>query len=62
MDWNEVELRIFSADRTGAVGLFALPEGELHRLELSDTRKGFTLRSDPFAGRVKWEVRPAKSR
>ena len=54
MNWNEIELRVFGAGDAPATGLFALPDGELHRLEL---RPGAAaLARDPLRGKVRWRV------
>jgi len=56
IDWREVELRVFSTDSGPATGGFALPNGELHTLELRPTATGYALLRDPLAGKVKWRV------
>jgi alpha-D-xyloside xylohydrolase len=56
LNWNEIELRVFSTDSGPAVGAFALPNGELQRLELHATPAGYTLASDPLRGRVRWRI------
>ena len=57
MNWNEIELRVFSTDISAAAGLFALPQGELHTLKLEAARNGFVMKDDPLPGKVKWRVR-----
>jgi len=56
IDWSDVELRVFSTDSGQATGGFALPNGELHTLELRPTASGYALLRDPLAGKVKWRV------
>jgi alpha-D-xyloside xylohydrolase len=56
LNWNEIELRVFSSDSGPAVGAFALPKGELQRLELHATPAGYSLTSDPLRGRVRWRI------
>lgn len=56
MDWKDIELRVFSTDTAAAAGLFALPDGNLQRLNLSGAPNGFTLQGDPLQGQVKWRV------
>jgi alpha-D-xyloside xylohydrolase len=56
MDWNNVELRVFSADNATASGLFALPGGDLLTFKLGSDQSGFTLHNLPVVGKVKWWV------
>ena len=57
MNWNEIELRVFSTDSSAATGLFALPQGDLQTLRLDATQKDFVMKDDPLRGKVKWQVR-----
>jgi alpha-D-xyloside xylohydrolase len=56
MNWNDVELRVFSSDRAAATGRFALPAGQVQSLRVENSR----LVSDPLAGKVKWRVVKAR--
>jgi alpha-D-xyloside xylohydrolase len=57
MDWNNVELRVFSTDNNApASGLFSLPQGNLQTLNLNATPRGYVLQNDPLKGKVKWQV------
>jgi alpha-D-xyloside xylohydrolase len=57
IDWNDVELRVFSTDDAGAVnGLFTLPQGDVQPLRLAAGANGYALTNDPLAGRVKWRI------
>ncbi|HET7199807.1 MAG TPA: TIM-barrel domain-containing protein, partial [Burkholderiales bacterium] len=62
IDWNHVELRVFSTDGASAEGAVALPNGDVHVLRVSGGR----LATDPFGGRVQWRItnqpRPAGKR
>jgi alpha-D-xyloside xylohydrolase len=60
MDWNNIELRVFSTDKSPADGLFALPNAELHTLKLETADKTFVLKSDPLPGKVKWQIKKAE--
>jgi alpha-D-xyloside xylohydrolase len=57
MDWNNVELRVFSTDNTPATGLFTKPGGDLQTLSLVTRGRGFALREDPQMGKVNWEIK-----
>ena len=57
IDWNHIELRVFSTDNAQAVGWFALPQGNLQTLKLDPAAQGFTLRDDPLKGRVAWQIK-----
>ena len=52
MNWNDVQLRVFSTDGARSTGAFALPNGAVQSLQVDGTR----LVSDPLAGKVKWRV------
>ncbi len=52
MNWNDVQLRVFSTDGARSLGSFALPGAVVHSLQVDGTR----LVSDPLAGKVKWHV------
>ena len=56
IDWSDVELRVFSTDSGPATGGFALPNGELHTVELRPTGTGYLLVRDPLGGKVKWRI------
>jgi len=48
---------VFSTDNTPATGLFTKPGGELQTLSLVTRARGFGLREDPQAGKVKWDIK-----
>jgi alpha-D-xyloside xylohydrolase len=56
MDWNNVELRVFSTDAANVTGLFTRPDGGIQTLSLVPHGRTFTLREDPQAGKVKWTI------
>jgi alpha-D-xyloside xylohydrolase len=56
MDWNNVELRVFSTDNAPVSGLFALPDGALQTIDLRPATGGFALAADPLRGKVKWRI------
>lgn len=60
MNWNEIELRVFSTDSGPASGAFALPNGELQTIELHATPAGYSLQDDPLRGRVHWRITRAQ--
>jgi alpha-D-xyloside xylohydrolase len=62
MDWNNVELRVFSTDNSPVSGLFALPQGELLTLRLGSDPSGFALKNDPLSGKVKWQISRAPAK
>lgn len=57
MDWNNVELRVFSTDSAPVSGLFTRPDGDLQTVLLVPRGRDFVLRQDPQAGRVKWTIK-----
>ncbi|HKV32768.1 MAG TPA: TIM-barrel domain-containing protein [Pyrinomonadaceae bacterium] len=56
MDWNNVELRVFSTDNVPVTGLFTRPDSELQTISLLPRGRDFVLRQDPQAGKVKWTI------
>lgn len=62
IDWNNVELRVFSTDNAPVSGLFALPEGNLQTLDLNGSQQSFTLKTDPLKGKVKWQIKRFETR
>ncbi|MGD0382970.1 MAG: alpha-xylosidase [Thermoguttaceae bacterium] len=62
MDWNNVELHVFSTDQSPAAGLFALPNGNLQTLKLEAGEKGFALKNDPLPGKVNWLIKKIEIR
>ncbi|HEU4766441.1 MAG TPA: TIM-barrel domain-containing protein, partial [Pyrinomonadaceae bacterium] len=57
MDWDNVELRVFSTDNAAVTGLFTRPGSDVQTLSLSKRGANFALQSDPQAGKVKWDVK-----
>jgi len=57
MDWNNVELRVFSTDGVAVNGLFTRPDSDLQTLTLVPRGRDFVLRQDPQAGKVKWAIK-----
>ena len=57
MDWSKIELAVFAKDATTAKGSIFLPgNSELHELTLTKDNGAFKLASDPFAGKVTWQI------
>ena len=56
MDWNNVELRVFSTDNAPVTGLFTRPDSILQPLSLAARGRTFALLEDPQAGKVKWNI------
>ncbi len=52
MNWNDVELRVFSSGAGASDGKFAMPGVGVQSLRVDGGR----LASDPLGGRVKWRV------
>ncbi|HEX6046832.1 MAG TPA: TIM-barrel domain-containing protein [Pyrinomonadaceae bacterium] len=57
MDWNNVELRVFSTDNGMVQGLFTRPDSGLQTLSLVSRGRNYALQGDPQAGRVKWDIK-----
>lgn len=56
LDWNNVELRVFSTDNAPVTGLFTRPDSTVQPLSLEARGRTFALRENPQAGKVKWNV------
>ena len=56
MDWSNVELRVFSSDSAPVSGWFTSPQSDVVSLELIGSPRGYSLKSDPLAGKVKWQI------
>ena len=59
MNWSDVELRVFAVPGGTAgpiTGLFALPDGALHQLELRPAAGSYALARDPLGGKVRWHI------
>jgi alpha-D-xyloside xylohydrolase len=57
MDWDNVELRVFSTDSAPVSGLFTRPDSGVQTLSLTPSGSSYVLGNDPQAGKVKWIVR-----
>jgi alpha-D-xyloside xylohydrolase len=57
MDWDNIELRVFSTDSTAVNGLFTRPGGNVQTLSLVPRGRDFVLRQDPQGGKVKWTIK-----
>jgi alpha-D-xyloside xylohydrolase len=57
IDWNNVELRVFSTDNASVSGLFTLPQGNLQPFTLENAQGTYTLKNDPLRGKVKWQIK-----
>jgi alpha-D-xyloside xylohydrolase len=58
MDWSKLELVVYAKDTTTAKGLVYLPgDSQLHELTLTKENGAFKLASDPFTGKVAWNIR-----
>ena len=56
IDWNDVELKVFSTDNSPVSTQFALPNGNLQTLELNAVKDNYVLKNDFSKGKIKWRV------
>lgn len=56
LDWSNVELRVFSSDKSPASGWYTAPNANLLKLDLENSSRGYVLKKDPLAGKVKWQI------
>jgi alpha-D-xyloside xylohydrolase len=58
MDWTKLSLIVYSKEASNLKGLVCLPsDNQLHELSVVKQGSGYKLASDPFAGKVTWQVR-----
>ena len=62
IDWNDVELKVFSTDKTTVNGQFALPNGNLQTLEIVNSKNKYVLKNDFSGGKIKWAVNRFETR
>ncbi|MEO6590363.1 MAG: TIM-barrel domain-containing protein, partial [Pyrinomonadaceae bacterium] len=56
IDWNNIELKIFSTDEKDVSGIFALPNDKLQALELKQSNGKYMLKNDFSRGKIKWQI------
>lgn len=56
IDWNNIELKVFSTDGRPVSATFALPEGTLQKMELNYSGKSYVLKNDFSNGKIKWTI------
>jgi alpha-D-xyloside xylohydrolase len=58
MDWSKIDLVVYSTASGKASGLVCLPTDKvLHTVTLVKSGNGYKIKNDPFAGKVKWNIR-----
>jgi alpha-D-xyloside xylohydrolase len=57
MNWNDIELRVFSTNNSAVAGFFALPQGDLQTLRLEAAPNGYVMKDDPLRVKVKWQIK-----
>lgn len=56
IDWNNIELKIFSTDNKNVSGKFALPNQDLQNIELNFGKENYALKNDFSNGKIKWQI------
>ncbi|MBP8606182.1 MAG: alpha-xylosidase, partial [Phycisphaerae bacterium] len=60
MDWSNVELAVYAADKQTAAGLVCLPSDQkLYTLEVSREKDQLCLTENPLFEKVNWTIRQA---
>jgi alpha-D-xyloside xylohydrolase len=58
MDWSKLNLVVYSTGSGKASGLVCLPSDKiLHNVSLVKNGNGYKIENDPFAGKVKWNIK-----
>jgi alpha-D-xyloside xylohydrolase len=60
MDWSKLKLVPFTVSDTATGSVFLPGDAEAHDLTLTKQNGAFQLASDPYAGKVSWEIGSAK--
>ncbi len=53
MDWSKIDLKVFADEDGNADGLMVVPDGELHRLQVSNG----SLKGNPYGKEVKFTIK-----
>jgi alpha-D-xyloside xylohydrolase len=57
LDWNNIELRVFSNDGAEAAGLFSLPQGNLQPVKVEASPNGLVVKDkDQLPSNVRWRI------
>lgn len=62
IDWNNIELKVFSTDKANISGKFALPNQDLQKIELNFAKDNYTLKNDFSNGKIKWQINQFKTK
>lgn len=57
MNWNDVELRVFSTDSSPVSGLFTRPGSVLQTVNLVRRGNNYVMAQDPSDGKTKWQIK-----
>ena len=58
MDWSKIDLVVYSTGSGKVSGLVCLPTDKvLHTVTLVKSGNGYKIENDPFAGKVKWNIK-----
>jgi len=58
MDWSKIDLVVYTIASGKASGLVCLPTDKvLHTVTLVKSGNGYKIENDPFAGKVKWNIK-----
>ncbi|HEY0458094.1 MAG TPA: TIM-barrel domain-containing protein [Pyrinomonadaceae bacterium] len=56
IDWNTVELRVYSTENAPVTTRFALPDDKLQTLELNYSKNKYSLKNDFSKGKINWRL------
>lgn len=56
INWNDIELKVFSTDNAPVLTQFALPNENLQTLELNAIKDNYALKNDFSKGKIKWTI------
>ena len=56
IDWNDIELKVFSTEKENVSGIFALPNDKLQTIELNQSNGKYVLKNDFSRGKIKWKI------
>jgi alpha-D-xyloside xylohydrolase len=58
IDWNDLQLTVYSTDHTAAKGMVYLPsDSALHEIDVNISNGKYSITNDPYRGKMKWTIR-----
>jgi len=62
IDWNNLQLVVYSTTSTGKGFIYLPNDTGLHQINLSGANGKYSIANDPYNGKVKWTIQSFKER